>query len=223
MSLAAVLPLVMAFAPAARADDAATATPPPSSQSSAVAALGVQTGPDPAEGLPIAGFLVYPSLFAGVIYNDNIYPTQDDHKAALGFAFAPNLTAIADEGLHTTTLTLNADVEIYPGHTRAPLGVASPAQVSGGASLQHVWTPAQDLTIDVAAGFIRKYGLFGSLLAAGSDFVSGASAANVATYPQFSNQFSGSFASTRFGSPTRWRPEAPIRISHCAKSTVRRD
>jgi hypothetical protein len=192
MLLAAVLPFVVAFAPAARADDTATAAPSPSSQSSAAAALGVQTGPDPAAGLPISGFLVYPSLFAGVIYNDNIYPTQDDRKAALGFAFAPKVTAIDDEGLHKTTLTLKADAEIYPGYSRAPRGDASPTQVSGGASIQHVWTPTRDLTIDVAAGFTRQYGLFGSLLATGSDFVSGTSTANVATYPQFSNQFSGS-------------------------------
>jgi len=192
MSLVGILPFVAAFAPAARADDAAIAASSPSSQSSAAAVLGVQTEPDPAEGLPLAGFLVYPSLFAGVIYNDNVYPTSDGRKAAVGIAFAPNVTATDDEGLHKTTLTLSADAEIYPGYTRAPSGGASPTQVSGGASIQHVWTPTQDLTVDVAAGFTRSYGLFGSLLAAGSDFVSATNTANVATYPQFSNQFSGS-------------------------------
>ena len=192
MSLVGILPFVAAFAPAARADDTAIAASSPSSQSSAATALGVQTEPNSAEGLPIAGFLVYPSFFAGVIYNDNAYPTLDGRKAALGIAFAPNVTAIDDEGLHKTTLTLNADAEIYPGSTRAPLGGESPTQVSGGASVQHVWTPTQDLTINVAAGFARQYGLFGSLLAAGSDFVSATSQGNVVTYPQFSNQFSGS-------------------------------
>jgi hypothetical protein len=192
MPLVGILPFVAAFAPAARADDAAPVASSTSSQSSPAAALGVPTGPDPAEGFPIAGFLVYPSVFAGVIYNDNIYPTQDNRKAAVGFAFAPKITAIDDGGLHKTTLTLNADAEIYPGYTRASLGGASPTQVSGGASFQHVWTPTEDLTVDVAAGFTRKYGLFGSLLATGSDFVSATGGGNVVTYPQFSNQFSGS-------------------------------
>ena len=197
MPLVGILPLVAAFAPAAHADDAATVASSPSSQSSPAVALGALTGPDPAEGFPIAGFLVYPSLFAGVIYNDNIYPTQDNRQAALGFAFAPKVTAIGDEGLHKTTLTLNADAEIYPSYPRASLGGASPTQVSGSARLQHVWTPTQDLTVDVAAGFTRKYGLFGSLLAAGSDFVSATGGGNVATYPQFSNQFSGSVSAEK--------------------------
>jgi hypothetical protein len=192
LSFVGILAFGAAVAPPARADDAMLAAPSPPSQSPGAAALGASTGPDPEAGLPLAGFLVYPSVFAGVIYNDNAYPTQDGRKAALGIAFAPNVTAIDDEGLHKTTLTLNADAEIYPGYTRAPPGGASPTQVSGGASIRHVWTPTQDLTIDFAAGFTRKYGLFGSLLSAGSDFVSATNAANVATYPQFSNQFSGS-------------------------------
>lgn len=168
------------------------AVPSPPSQSPGAAALGASTGPDPEAGLPLAGFLVYPSDFAGVIHNDNIYPTQDGRKAALGFAFAPTVTAIDDEGLHKTTLFLNADAEIYPGCLRAPSGDSSPTQVSGGASIRHMWTPTEDLTVAVAAGYTRQYGLFGSLLATGSDSVSATGADRVVTYPQFSNQFSGS-------------------------------
>jgi hypothetical protein len=192
MSFLGILAFGAAIAPSAQADDSMLAAASAPSQSSGAAALGAAAGPDPEAGLPLAGFLLYPSVFAGVIYNDNLYSTLDGRRAALGMAFAPNITAIDDEGLHKTTLTLNADAEIYPGYMRAPPGGASPTQVSGGASFQHVWAPTQDLTIDAVAGFSRKYGLFGSLLSAGSDFVSATGAASVATYPQFSNQFSGS-------------------------------
>ena len=193
-SLIGILPLAAALATPAHADDATpAAAPPASSQSAAAAALGTPTGPNPDVGLPLGGFLVYPKIFVGVIYNDNAYPL-DGRKAALGVAFAPNVTAIDDQGLHKTTLTLNADAEFYPGQTRSSSGGRSPTNVSGVASIEHVWNPTEDLTVDVTASFTRQYGIFGSILAAGSKFVSSASAGNVTAYPQFSNQISGTIS-----------------------------
>jgi hypothetical protein len=188
-----VLALAAALATPAHADDATPAALPASSQSAAEAALGAPPGPNPETGLPLGGFLVYPRIFAGVIYNDNVYPL-DGRKAALGIAFAPNVAAIDDEGLHKTTLTLNADAELYPSQTRSSSSGQSPTNVSGVASIEHVWKPTEDLTVDVTAGFTRQYGVFGSLLAAGSKFVSTASPGSVTSYPQFSNQVSGSIS-----------------------------
>ena len=191
--LIGILALAPALATPAHADDATPAAPPASSQSAAEAALGAPTGPNPEAGLPLAGFLVYPKIFAGVIYDDNAYPL-DGRKAELGIAFAPNVTAIDDDGLHQTTLTLSADAELYPDQGRSSLGGRSPTNVSGVASIEHVWKPTEDLTVDVTAGFTRQYGIFGSILAAGSKFVSSTSAGNVTAYPQFSNQISGSIS-----------------------------
>jgi hypothetical protein len=184
--------LTVALASPARADDATPSAAPASSPPPADAVQGAPTGPNPATGIPIAGYIVSPSLFAGVIYDDNAYPTADDRKALLGFVLAPNITAVDDQGLHKTTLTLNADAELYPNNTGPSSSAPSPSNVSAVASIDHVWKPTQDLTIEAVAGFTRQYGLFGSLLAAGQNFVSSPTLGAVTGYQQFSDQFNGS-------------------------------
>ena len=194
LALAGILALAGSAA-TARADDAApgaSAAPP---ASAAAAALGVPTGPNPETGLPAGGFLVYPSIFAGVVYNDNLYATQDSRKAALGMIFSPNVTAVDDQGLHKTTLTLSGDAELYPDQPRAPVsGEPSPTNVTGIVGLEHVWTAAEDLTIDAKAAFTRQYGIFGSFLAAGSTWATSPTVTNVTGYTQYSNQISGAIS-----------------------------
>ena len=191
--LVGILPLVVAFAPSAHAEDAPPAATSSSELLSVAATLGAPAQSSPSAGLPVAGFLVYPSLFAGVIYNDNVYPTQDDRKATLGFAFAPRITAIDDGGLHKTTLNLSADARIFPGYAYARSSDPSPNSISGAVSLAHLWRPAEDLTV------AADVGLLGNMdctvrCSRGSNFVAAASAGGTATYPQFSNQFSGSIS-----------------------------
>jgi hypothetical protein len=180
--------LVATLASPARADDVTLAAPP----SPANAVLGAPTGPNPDTGVPIAGYIVSPSVFLGVIYNDDIYPTANDRQAALGVVFAPNITAVDDQGLHKTTITLNADAELYPNYTGPSSSAPSPSNVSAVVSIDHVWKPTEDLTVEAVAGFTRQYGLFGSLLAAGQNFVSSPTLGAVSGYQQFSNQYSGS-------------------------------
>jgi hypothetical protein len=168
------------------------AAPSPSSQSPASAPLGESTGPDPEAGLPLAGFLVYPSFFAGVIYNDNLYATHDDRKAALGLLFSPNLTAVDDQGLHKTTLTLNGAATVYPDYGGPSRGQPSPTNLSGAIGAEHLWRPMEDLTIDATAAYTRQYGIFGSSVAAGSSFVSSPNLTIANGYAQYSNQTNGS-------------------------------
>jgi len=183
--------LAAAVAPAARADETASAASP---SSAASAALGVAAGPNPDAGVAVGGFLVYPAMFAGVVYNDNLYATQNDRKAALGLLFSPNLTAVDDQGLHKTTLTLNGDAEIYPSFSESSPSGPAPSNVSGVASVEHVWKPAEDWTVDITGAFGRQYGIFGSFVAAGSSFVSTPTLGVVTGYRQYSNQFNGSLS-----------------------------
>jgi hypothetical protein len=89
-------------------------------------------------------------------------------------------------------LTLNADAELYPSDTGPTSFAPSPSNISVVASVDHVWKPTQDVTVEAVAGFIRQYGLFGSLLAAGQNFVSSPTLGAVTGYQQFFDQFNGS-------------------------------
>src|SRR5579863_7431231 len=96
----AALAVAAAIAPLsepAHADDAGL-TP------AATAALGEAFDPTPEEALPIGGFLVYPSVFVGAVYNSNVSRTPTGRQNALGLRVSPSLTAVDDQGLHKTTI-----------------------------------------------------------------------------------------------------------------------
>jgi len=169
------------LASAAHADDstaaaASASTAQSSSASASNLALGIPGGPNPDNGLPIWGFLVYPSFFIGAIYNSNLFLTNSNEVAGVGIQFAPNITAIDDQGIHKTTLSLSADVTGYPAASRSSANTQanaqSPNNVTGTVSLDHIWKPTADITVDATAGFTRQNGIFGTLAAAGSSFVS---------------------------------------------------
>jgi len=191
------LPLLAVFviaAASAQADEATPGAAAAATAPTAAADLGTPAGPNPDAGLPIGGFLVYPSIFVGVVYNDNLYATHDDRKAALGMLFSPNVTAVDDQGLHKTTLTLSGAITAFPDHTSSSNGQPSPTNVSGTIGAEHVWTPAEDLTVDVKAAFARQYGIFGSSVATNAGFISSPNVTSVSAYTQYSNQVSGSVA-----------------------------
>jgi hypothetical protein len=65
-----------------RAEDGAAVAQSP-------AALGAAGGPDPDYGMPIEGWMVFPSVFAGGVFNDNVYNTTSNRKSAFGLRLLP--------------------------------------------------------------------------------------------------------------------------------------
>jgi len=157
-------------------------------------------GPNPEEGLAIDGWLVYPSLFVGSVFNDNIYATAYDRRSAVGVRVRPSIQAGVDNGLHKTTAYLSADAQLYPGlgsHYRllpTPTTDVDPTNVTGRAGLNHIWSPFSDLSVYFTADYTRQNGLFGSNFGAGAPAVYVPAGYTVSASQQFSNQISGSVA-----------------------------
>jgi hypothetical protein len=146
----------------------------------------------PESGIALGSWMLYPSIFAGVIFNSNVYQTQLDPKGAIGSRITPNLEIDQDDGLHKTTVYANADAQLYPG---APSNHGLTAStISGRAGLAHFWEPMSDLSVHFSSDFTRMSGAFGSTFATGSpvnsatSFVGAPVAMNVANYRQFTDQ-----------------------------------
>ncbi|MBG0811718.1 outer membrane beta-barrel protein [Methylosinus sp. H3A] len=157
-------------------------------------------GPNPAEGLAIDGWIVYPSLFVGSVFNDNIYATAYGRRSAVGVRVRPSLQAGVDNGLHKTTAYISADAQLYPGLGSqyrlfpTPTTDVDPTNVTGRAGLRHIWSPVSDLSVYFTADYTRQNGLFGSNFGAGAPAVYVPAGYTVAASQQFSNQISGSVA-----------------------------
>src|SRR5262245_63520470 len=57
------------------------------------------------EGLPFAGWMLYPSIFVGATYDDNFNQTASgtDHSTGASLRVVPRLTGTYDGGIHKTT------------------------------------------------------------------------------------------------------------------------
>ncbi|QGM44931.1 outer membrane beta-barrel protein [Methylocystis heyeri] len=165
-----------------------------------VAAMGPALGPDPNQSMSIDGWLVYPTFMTGVIFNDNIYQTQINRRAGVGLSLQPNILAEQDNGLHKTSVHINAYAEIYPGQGGsellvspglAPAVYVSPTNVTGRAAVSHVWTPMADLSVKIIGEYERQSGLFATNLWGAQPEPAVASGVAVSSVPQYSNQFTG--------------------------------
>ncbi|WP_400767644.1 outer membrane beta-barrel protein [Methylosinus sporium] len=157
-------------------------------------------GPSPEEGLAIDGWIVYPSLFIGSVFNDNIYSTATDRRPAVGVRVRPSVQAGLDNGLHKTTAYMSADAQFYPGLgsqfrlSPTPTTDVDPTNVAGRAGINHIWSPFSDLNVYLSADYTRQSGLFGSNFGATAPNVTVPTGYTVSASQQFSNQFTGSIA-----------------------------
>ncbi|HEY8067168.1 MAG TPA: outer membrane beta-barrel protein [Methylosinus sp.] len=157
-------------------------------------------GPNPDEGLALEGWIVYPSLFIGSVFNDNIYSTADNRRAAVGVRVRPSIQAGVDNGLHKTTAYLSADAQLYPGLgaqsrlSPTPTTDVDPTNLTGRAGLNHIWSPFNDLDVYLTVDYTRQSGLFGSNFGASAPAVYFPVGYTVSASQQFSNQLSGSVA-----------------------------
>ena len=183
---------------AALAEDAASAAAATSSSSGAGLALSPgANGPNPDAGLALASFMLYPSSFAGLVFNDNLYSTASNRVAGLGVRLRPSFEARLDDGLHQTSVYFTTDLQIYPGQgdayvfTPQPTVYAPPTNATGRAGFSHQWLPTADLSIQAVADYARQNGLFGASPAT-ANFTPFTlpSASTVSAAPQYSNQYS---------------------------------
>jgi hypothetical protein len=108
------------------------------------------------EGLALAGWMVYPSLYAGAVYDDNFHQSSSGTAQDSGFAarFSPRLVATtSDGGMHATTLYGAGDFRFFNADT-----------VSADGGITHVYSPLPDLTINSHLRYTRETDLFSSAL-----------------------------------------------------------
>ncbi len=194
LTIAGALALPLPAEKALADNSAPTATAPaaPLRGTMTPLAIDVASGPNPQTGLPVYGFLVYPSVFVGGVYNSNVYQTGNGQVGSGGFEITPSVTAVNDQGVHKTTLTLNADASFYPAASRpSPTTGQSPTNVTGTVIADHNWRPANDLTVDILGAFVRQNGIFGAFGSAGPSFVTSTVLATSAGSQQYWNELAG--------------------------------
>src|SRR5690349_11524828 len=64
----------------------------------------VKSGKDYYNGIPLGGWIFYPSLILAGTYNDNIYRSYTNRVSAWGAEVIPSFTAELNDGIHKTTI-----------------------------------------------------------------------------------------------------------------------
>ena len=162
----------------------------------------------PNQGMALAGWMLYPSFYAGGIYNDNVYATRADRIGIAGVQLNPTLEAYRDNGLFKTDASFGALITVYPG--AGPINRysgllltkvhdAPPSNFTGHALVTETWTPLADWSVIASGNVYRSNGLFGTV---GNGVQPGVTIAstNVASIGSFSarqqyiNSFGGQLA-----------------------------
>ena len=155
-------------------------------------------GPRPDGGIAFHGWMLYPSLFAGGVFNDNVYATPTNRTAAFGLRLTPNFEADLDNGLYKTTVYGTADAQLYPGHNPSLGETAS--TVSARAGLAQIWSPTSDIVTRFNVDYTRQDSPFGSTLITGApigsatSFIGAPVALNVYGFRQFTDQTTGNLS-----------------------------
>ena len=134
--------------------DSALAQDAAAPSAAATAALGIANGPNAEEGVPYHGWLLFPSIFAGAVFNDNIYSTATNRVSRLGFRLQPKFEAEFNNGIHATSLYANGDFQFYPSAT------GQTAFGTGRLGVIQTYEPTPDTTVRWQADYARLNGLF---------------------------------------------------------------
>jgi len=108
------------------------------------------------QGLPLFGAMLYPSLYVGGLYDDNVLQAPYNRIAQLGVKLRPDLKADYDTGAHRTILFSDGDFNIFPGDSYANL-------VNSRFGFGHLWEADRDLVFK----FGGDYGLGNAVFANG--------------------------------------------------------
>src|SRR5262249_51799071 len=94
-------------------DPAVSGQPSPTG---AVESTPLQAGPFRA-GFPVGAWMIYPSLFVGAVFDDNVRQVANGiaRNSGWGVSVVPNFIETYDGGIHQTTLYQVVDARFYPG------------------------------------------------------------------------------------------------------------
>lgn len=137
------------------------------------------------QGLPIAGWMLYPTFLIGGTFDDNVFQSSFQRVSAGGLHLRPGLVAERDTGIHKTQLYTVGDFRIYPDR---PEGNIVNLQVGG----RHIWEVRRDLTLTAEGQYRRQTDMYNTGLVVGPFGGAGFIAS-----PQRYNQFIGSVSGVK--------------------------
>jgi hypothetical protein len=105
------------------------------------------------QGLPFEGWMLYPSLFVGAVFDDNLYQSTNNRVAAAGVKLRPSMVANLDAGIHHTTLFANGDFNIYPDSSDANT-------VNAQVGLSHKWEVQRDFVFKIGGEYDRHTDIY---------------------------------------------------------------
>ena len=139
------------------------------------------------QGLPLEGWVLYPSMFLGAVFDDNLYQMSTNRVSGAGLNLRPSFLAERDAGIHRTSIYANGSFNFYPDNSDANTTNAQ-------AGFAHTWEATRDLVFKAGAEYGRHTDVFNSGIVtgsiAGSSGVSGLIAVPL-TYNTLSGYVSG--------------------------------
>jgi hypothetical protein len=139
--------------------------------------------------LPLGGLLVYPSVFVGAVFDNNVNQTATNRVASAGVRVVPSVLAQANDGIHRTDFYGTLDARAYLNGD--PSNANSVAARTG---LAHTWEAMTDLVFSFQGDYTRQRDLFSTFgidRGVPSLNPTGAGVSPVANAPTY-NQFAGS-------------------------------
>ena len=139
------------------------------------------------QGLPLEGWVLYPSMFLGAVFDDNLYQMSTNRVSGAGLNLRPSFLAERDAGIHRTSIYANGSFNFYPDNSDANTTNAQ-------AGFAHTWEATRDLVFKAGAEYGRHTDVFNNGIVtgsiAGSSGVSGLIAVPL-TYNTLSGYVSG--------------------------------
>lgn len=106
-------------------------------------------------GLPLGGWMLYPTLFAGVVYDDNVNPNQLNRSSGVGLRLVPRLVAVRNTGIHNSTLYGSVDARLTGGG-------GGEESVAARAGVTHEYEAMRDLIFRFQGDYTRQTDVFNS-------------------------------------------------------------
>ena len=103
------------------------------------------------EGLPVNGWMLYPSIFFGAVYDSNSNQANSSAQEDSGWSarVVPRLTATVDRGLSKTTVYGLLDASFFDANT-----------VAARAGFSHNYQPNEGVTFNVYGDYTRETDVF---------------------------------------------------------------
>jgi hypothetical protein len=105
--------------------------------------------------LPVGGWLLYPSVFAGAIFDDNVNQSATGRTSSAGARLVPSLLAELTDGIHKSTFYGMVDGRAYFDQN-----AGSADTVAARTGFMQRYQPVADLVFNAQADYTRQRDLF---------------------------------------------------------------